>query len=137
VRDCYGSIDDAVLRRALGDRAEGVAAVLRAMWDDGVRGLPVGPEASALVANWVLATVDAAIADAGGVPLRWVDDWAARVRDRPGAAAVLRALERALANLGLALHPGKTVVVPNEGHGPSWVAASPSRARDRGMMPRP
>jgi hypothetical protein len=126
VRDCFGAIDDAVLRRALGDRAAGVTAVLRPMWGQGVRGLPAGPDGSALVANWILGTVDAAIADAGGVPFRWVDDWAVRVGDRRGAAAVLVALERRLTELGLALHPAKTVVVRLPRGAPIPATASPS-----------
>lgn len=137
VRECYGSIDDAVLGRALGDRSEDVVAVLRTLWDAGVVGLPIGPDGSALLANWVLAGVDRAIADAGGESMRWVDDWAIRVPDRRGAGVVVRTLERALGGLGLAANPSKAAVVRLPQGGSAPAGASPCGARDRGMMPRP
>jgi len=44
---------------------------------------------SALVANWVLGSVDEAIREAGAIPLRWVDDWSVPVAGRSGWASLV------------------------------------------------
>lgn len=126
VRDCYASIDDAVLRRALGHRGEAVVEALRVSWDAGVRGLPVGPESSALVANWVLGSVDEAIREAGAIPLRWVDDWSVPVAGPPAADAARRSLERALGQLGLSTHAGKTGVLVVDRRGQGRAGSAPT-----------
>jgi hypothetical protein len=123
VVDCYGAIGERALRRALGDRADALIEVLRPMWDAGVRGLPIGPDPSAIVANAVLATVDEAVASAGGTPLRWVDDWAVPVPDPRRAGAVLVSIERALDRIGLELHAGKSGIVSAR---PTGVGGAPS-----------
>jgi hypothetical protein len=130
VRDCFGSIDERVLRRALGDRADDVVAVLRTLWDEGVRGLPVGPDPSAILANWVLAPVDQAVREAGGSPTRWVDDWLVPVRDLRSGEAVLRAVERSLKRIGLEAHPAKTGVIVTAGRRARIVRGSTPGGRD-------
>jgi hypothetical protein len=75
-----------------------------------VRGLPIGPEPSAVLANAVLAEMDGAIRRAGARHLRWVDDvflWGTRADVR----RALGALDDALSRAGLALHPEKTRVL--------------------------
>jgi hypothetical protein len=107
VRDCYGSIRPAALGRVLADLGcdpHDVAGVLRRLerlHAEGVRGLPIGPAASAVLANATLAPGDRAIASAGVRHVRWVDDvvmWA------PSASDLVRAGDRwrrALAAVGL------------------------------------
>ena len=78
VRRCYASMSPSIVGAAL-DRAgiptacevEGFLAGLERI---GVEGLPVGPQASAVLANAVLAQVDRALLEAGVEHLRWVDD---------------------------------------------------------------
>ena len=132
----YGSVREPALRTALAGDVEGVLGVLRALWDDGVEGLPVGPEVSAILANAVLAGADDAIRRAGGAPIRWVDDWVIRVPDRRVAGSVLVALESALRDAGLGLNLAKTEVVAPElagGVAPEEGSAEPGSAR--AMMP--
>jgi Reverse transcriptase (RNA-dependent DNA polymerase) len=72
-----------------------------------VRGLPIGPDPSAVLANAVLSEMDRAIRSTGARHLRWVDDiflWGSGADVRHG----LRALEDVAARMGLALHPEKT-----------------------------
>jgi hypothetical protein len=117
VRDCYGSIRPAVVRDALAslgadpiacDRLRGF---LDGLADRGVRGLPVGPAPSAVLANAVLAVADRAL-ERWGVPyLRWVDDVVAGTPDRAAAERVVAGLAVALGRVGLALNESKTRIV--------------------------
>src|SRR5437588_805115 len=71
VRDCCGSIGPDLVEwsvRRLDTRASDVAPIvrlLRRFEDDGLRGLPVGPEPSAVLANAVLAGIDRSLAGEG------------------------------------------------------------------------
>jgi len=138
VASFYGSVREPALRTALAGDAERVLDVLRSLWVDGVAGLPVGPEASAILANALLAPVDEAIRRAGGTPIRWVDDWLIRVPDRRAAGEVLLALEVGLRDIGLVLNPAKTEVVAPE-HPGSVVRGrgSAGPGSGRAMMPAP
>ena len=110
VRDCYGSISEEAIASLMGPEAAHAVAVLRRFHEAGVRGLPVGPEPSAILANAVLARLDETIR-AHGIPhLRWVDDvvlWgpAGDVR------AAVPALHAAAAAVGLHLHRRKTRIL--------------------------
>jgi hypothetical protein len=114
VRSCYASIAPAVVERRLrllgcAEDASSVRAVLERLRELGVRGLPVGPRASAVLANAVLARVDEEIAAAGALHLRWVDDLAVF----PGGRDPERVLDRvavALHDLGLSLAAEKCAV---------------------------
>ena len=110
VRDCYPSIAPETIARLLGPEAAPAVAVLRRLADRGVRGLPIGPEASAILANAVLARLDRAVRRDGVEHLRWVDDIALWGRARDVRAA-LSALHGAAAANGLELHPDKTRVL--------------------------
>jgi hypothetical protein len=109
VRDCYGSISPETLAELLGPDAAAAITLLRRFREDGVRGLPIGPEPSAVLANAVLSRLDDAIR--GCVShLRWVDDvvlWgpAADVR------AAMRSVPAAAAAVGLDLHGDKTRIL--------------------------
>jgi hypothetical protein len=84
-----------------------VLRLLERFGEHDVRGLPIGPEASAVLANAVLASVDDALAATGARHLRWVDDFLvfpSRARD---AAGMLDRLSDALAAIGLELAPEK------------------------------
>jgi hypothetical protein len=114
VRACYASITPAVVERCVGrlDRMEDafrVRAVLERLQDLGVDGLPVGPRASAILANAVLAEVDEEIEAAGALHVRWVDDLAIFVGDLD-PRAVLRRLEETLDRLGLRLAEEKCAI---------------------------
>ena len=74
----------------------------------GVRGLPVGPDASAVLANAVLAPVDRALREAGIDHLRWVDDV---VLSGPDPEAAVSTLREALGRIDLRLNERKTRIV--------------------------
>ena len=110
VYDCYGSISPETIAALLGPEAAPAVAFLRRAHEQGVRGLPIGPDPSAILANAVLAELDGAIRGAGARHLRWVDDvllWGSLDDVR----RALGALDDAVARMGLALHPGKTRVL--------------------------
>lgn len=117
VRACYGSIAPDVISRRLRTlgapqaQIDEIASWLSAFEDAGVEGLPVGPQASALLADAVLAAGDDALRSAGIGFVRWVDDVALFAPDRRTRATALRALRGAWAELGLRMHDGKTVLL--------------------------
>jgi hypothetical protein len=138
VESFYASIGESALRRTLPTGVDGVLALLRTLREDGVTGLPVGPDASAILANAVVAPVDQAIHDAGGVPLRWVDDWLVLTSSRAHADRVLVAIERALRELGLRLNPTKTrLFAPPELSRILTTEGSGGSRCGRAMMPAP
>jgi hypothetical protein len=110
VRDCYGSIAPETIASLLGPAATDAVALLRRFRDEGVRGLPIGPAASAVLANAALGELDASIRAAGVPHVRWVDDvvvWGARSDVR----RALRSLRSTAGAIGLELHEGKTIVL--------------------------
>jgi hypothetical protein len=127
VADCYLSVQPPVLFAALTglDVPDGVAraaADLVEGWgSDGSPGLPVGPAGSGVIANAVLAAVDAAL---GAHPfLRWVDDYLVGASSERAALDVLDRTQEALARLDLRLAPSKTAI---EEPGPTvrWLGTS-------------
>lgn len=131
VQDCFGSMTAHAVGaslRACGGREGDVAAVTRAMerWAEaGVRGLPVGPAASAVVANAVLGAIDRALRDARVPHVRWVDDVVAATGSPADARRARDAVRRALDASGLREHPRKTGVLVE----PAEVAARILRGR--------
>lgn len=110
VRDCYGSISPETVAAVVGPEAAPAAAVLRRFRERGVRGLPVGPEPSAILANAVLVRLDDAIRSSGVRHLRWVDDvvlWGAAEDVR----TALHALRAVAGTVGLELHGDKTRIL--------------------------
>jgi hypothetical protein len=106
VRDCYPSVGERALEAvACSDQ---LRTFLRGMADAGVRGIPVGPDPSAILANGVLAHADGAAAAAGCRPIRWVDDVVMVAAGRRPAIRAFDAWRRALGELGLEAHDGKT-----------------------------
>jgi hypothetical protein len=109
VRDCYASIGPAAVRaglsRAGASCPDELEAFLRTM---PLRGLPVGPDPSGVLANAVLAIADDAAAGAGAVVLRWVDDVVLAGTDRGRVVDAFDAWRSALAEIGLAPNEPKT-----------------------------
>ena len=113
VADCYGSIRPEVVAETLGllvsapDRR-----LIRLLHElaEHAAGLPVGPEASAVLANAVLGRLDLAIADAGVPHVRWVDDLVIAVRSRRHATRMVDEARRGLGSLGLRVQDAKTRV---------------------------
>lgn len=107
LRDCYGSIVPSSIASLLGPAASIVVALLHRFREEGVRGLPVGPAPSAVLANAVLGRLDVALRSAGVRHLRWVDDVVAW-GPRPDVLRAVRSLRVAAASVGLELHDAKT-----------------------------
>jgi hypothetical protein len=112
VRRCYASMSPAIvgdaLRRAGIPTACEVEGFLSSLECVGVEGLPVGPDASAVLANAVLAQVDRTLREAGVEHLRWVDDV---VLSGVDASAALSVFRTALASIGLRANETKTRIV--------------------------
>jgi len=102
---------DAVRSGAPTEAVERVVACLRAFADDGVRGLPVGPAASAVLGNVVLTGLDGAFERRGIPHLRWVDDLLGFAPSRREARLTLDGIRLAAIRTGLELHEGKTRIV--------------------------
>jgi sugar phosphate isomerase/epimerase len=137
MRDCFGSItSEAIVARLLRIGAPPAAAVelgavLRGFAEVGVRGLPVGPAPSAILANAVLAALDEVLRARGLPHVRWVDDVVFAAPDARTARAAIGALRRVAGDLGLTLHDGKTVVLDDPDERRAFVGAGirrPSRA---------
>jgi hypothetical protein len=146
VRDCYGSVSPAVVGltlRRIGTReacVDRIVSILRDFEERGVRGLPVGPQPSAVLANAVLAPVDLALAEAACGPVsRWVDDVVVFSPGRLGARHARATFHDVLRELGLLAHPEKCRVVdePAAVLGGSGSPPSGPRELPRGMMRPP
>lgn len=118
VQDCYGCITPATVERVLHrlgvapGRIEHLATLLRSFESRGVRGLPIGPYPSAVLANVVLAPVDDALSEAAvGPTFRWVDDIVAFTPDIAAAHRTAAAFDRALGALGLSVNDAKSHLV--------------------------
>jgi len=136
VLDCYRSIAPAAVERALAhlgcgraDRAP-ILAFLDRCSSAGLRGLPVGPTPSAVLANAVLASTDRAIARRGLRHVRWVDDVIVPLARAVDASGVLEEIAGALALAGLRTNTAKTRVDPRETV-PSPVLSSARRTTRR------
>ncbi|MGQ0669805.1 MAG: RNA-directed DNA polymerase [Actinomycetota bacterium] len=117
VKACFASIRPEIVNERLLElgckpaEVRRIANVLDEFRQQGVTGLPVGPEPSAILANAVLEAADRAIAVAGADHLRWVDDFLVFAADADQAGAVLERLRFSLAALGLALSEPKTRLI--------------------------
>ncbi len=115
VRNCFGSMSSEVVTEALAragaDRSAAVAVrdLLCAFEADGIPGLPVGPEPSAVLANAVLASADRAMRSLGVPFARWSDDVAVGAIEGD-SGAVAEAWTGALEPLGLRPAHDKTRV---------------------------
>ena len=145
VHDCYGCITPATVERVLQrlgvapSRIERLATLLRSFESRGVRGLPIGPYPSAVLANVVLAPVDDALREAAVGPiLRWVDDVVAFTPDIVAAHRTAAAFDRALNALGLSVNDAKCHLVDDPvGVLPGGSKTSLSSPPRHGMMRAP
>jgi hypothetical protein len=98
------------LRRVGADPGDAMEAadLLEGWGNEGYPGLPVGPPASAVLANAVLASVDDVLAARRFV--RWVDDYLIPVPSERAASEVTERLDDALDRLGLNRSEPKTRV---------------------------
>ncbi|HZB01991.1 MAG TPA: hypothetical protein VE800_07780 [Actinomycetota bacterium] len=110
VRDCYGSIVPRTIGSLVGPTASAVVALLERLHDAGVCGLPIGPPASAVLANALLARLDAALRSPGVRHVRWVDDVVAW-GPRADVLRAMRSLQMAARSIGLELNEAKTFVL--------------------------
>jgi Reverse transcriptase (RNA-dependent DNA polymerase) len=128
VREFYPSIDPSSLYRCLrrvglpAEDANTASTMLEGWGSEGYPGLPVGPPASAVLSNALLAPVDEALGD--GPWLRWCDDLLIGVRSVADADLVLERLDIELARLGLDRSGPKTYVL--EGTTVRWPGAGSS-----------
>jgi hypothetical protein len=112
VADCYGSIRPEAVEAALealgAGRATHLIRFLHELAERGVPGLPVGPDASAVLANAVLRRVDLAVTASGAHHVRWVDDLVIEVGSVRHATRVFDTVRRELAPIHLTLRASKT-----------------------------
>ncbi|MGH2662418.1 MAG: RNA-directed DNA polymerase [Actinomycetota bacterium] len=115
VASFYGSVTPPVLAECL--RSSGAdpvdarlsADMLEEWGSEGYEGLPIGPPASAVMANAVLRPVDEALSP---TPiLRWVDDYLIGLPSAGGMLVVLDRIDEALGRVGLRRSERKTSVV--------------------------
>jgi hypothetical protein len=130
VAACYPSVGEDAIRAAAaraGGDALPLLRELRRYHEAGGRGIPIGPLASGVVADAVLALADDRAAAAGCAPVRWVDD-VVFAGDRDAVARASRAWRRALLELGMREHDGKRAADPIA------VPGSLETVSDRGIM---
>jgi hypothetical protein len=90
--------------------AREAAEMVRGWEDRGHAGLPIGPAASAAIADAVLIPVDEALA--GRPFLRWVDDYLVGVSSEEDAERTASRIDERLAMLGLVRSDAKTGFLP-------------------------
>ena len=109
----FGSVTPETLRKAVGKSVTGadlgaLFELVERMTDAGLPALTPGYADARLIGNLVLHQADRAVP----VPFtRWVDDYRLFVPTEQDVPAVVRALNEALASLGLRLNAGKTLVL--------------------------
>jgi hypothetical protein len=133
VLSCYPAIGPAAVAAALpaGDpRTLRLVRALGRIHARGGTGLPIGPAASAIVANAVLAAGDAAIAGTGARHVRWVDDVVILADGRRHAWRAFDAWRAALATAGLEANPAKTTIGAGPGELPTWARSPLGAAHD-------
>jgi hypothetical protein len=114
VAACYPSVGEEAIRAAAaraGGDAMPLLRELRRYREVGGRGIPIGPTASGMIADAVLALADDRAAAAGCAPVRWVDD-VVFAGERDAVARASRAWRLALIELGMREHDGKRTADP-------------------------
>jgi hypothetical protein len=108
VRNYYPSVDIAILGKMLRDHGCEASAVRRILqvleyWQrvEGLRGLPIGVEASAVLGNAFLEQVDRGLVEAGGSHFRFADDIFVFAENRAVGDALINVLDEKLTMIGL------------------------------------
>ena len=118
VHEYYASIELDRLRRVLCDVLDCPQAAVEHIldllheWQDvwGVRGVPVGPEASGIIGNAMLHPLDQALREAGVRFTRRTDDVEVYLRPHDDWDAIHGLITNVLGSLGLSLNEAKTTV---------------------------
>jgi Reverse transcriptase (RNA-dependent DNA polymerase) len=132
VRDCFASIEprriEIALRRLGADELDVLRIVdqLRSFADREVRGLPVGPAASAMLANALLCELDRSLRRRGLPFTRWVDDVVVFTPDRSTAARASAEVRRTLERIGLEANERKTRILTSRSEARELLGANPS-----------
>jgi hypothetical protein len=126
VLDCYASISLRAVLDSIPAEAPEVASVLSRFREGGVRGLPVGPAGSAVLANAVLSALDDVVSGAGVRHLRWVDDLYIFTDSSREARVILDRLRKEADRLGWSLNEEKSGAVD--------VDVSPQPRRSGGVL---
>jgi hypothetical protein len=119
VRAFYPSVTPSVAFRALvalnveAPVASRAAEMLEGWGSEGYAGLPIGPPASAILANAVLAPVDTRLRELSF--LRWVDDYVIGLTRAASVPEVLDRLDSALDCVGLKRSAPKTSLLEGPG----------------------
>ncbi len=116
-------------RKRKGGFSNSLDQYLRDLQDGQTLGIPVGPDASLIVAEIVGTAIDERLADAGLSGFRFMDDYELGFPDRASAEKALSKLEEILAEFELAVNPRKTSIdqLPIELERP-WIAEIKSYA---------
>ena len=115
---CFDALDHGLLLSRLAalipdDRLLGLVAGWLVVGESAPgQGIAQGAVLSPLLANLYLHTFDVAMVRAGLALVRYADDWVIMCRSPQVATQALERAAAALADLGLALNPAKTGVVP-------------------------
>ncbi|MGH2533312.1 MAG: reverse transcriptase domain-containing protein [Thermomicrobiales bacterium] len=121
VRDCFGSLDHRLLTRFITEAApDPTVARLLTAWiapprrngrPPPVRGIPLGAPISPLLCNLYLHRLDRGLRRRSLQSVRYADDFVLLCKSEFQAEFALRATEKMLGGLELALHPIKTRLV--------------------------
>jgi hypothetical protein len=126
VAACYPSMRPAAIRmaaRRAGGEPEPLLAQLARFREAGVRGIPIGPEPSAWLAEAILSIADERARRAGIPPIRWVDD-VVFAGDRDAVRRACVAWARALHEVGLRENESKRrTCVPGTSEGIAAIGA--------------
>ena len=107
---------------------DAVVAFLQRSASWGLRGLPVGPDPSAVLANAALLPVDRSLR--GLVALRWVDDLVVVAPTAADAPSILRVIREAAGEAGLELNESKTAILTDPAEAAFvLLGRAPSRAK--------
>ena len=93
-----------------GSPANQLQAALRDLQDGQTLGIPIGPDASLVIAEIIACAIDKILAERNLVGMRFMDDYEFGFSSRADAEAGLVILEDVLADFELAINPQKTVI---------------------------
>jgi len=93
-----------------GSPANQLHEALRDLQDGQTVGIPIGPDASLVIAEIIACAIDQILAEHQLVGMRFMDDYEFGFASRPDAEAGLVLLEDTLADFELAINPQKTTI---------------------------
>jgi hypothetical protein len=121
VRSYYPSVNTEILEKSLSDHSCDASAIRRIIdvleyWQrfEGLKGLPIGVEASAVLGNVFLESIDRALAEAGANHLRFADDFWIFAENRSIGDALIELFDERLNMVGLERSLPKTQWLDSE-----------------------